>query len=301
MKAIIFPGQGAQYAGMGKSLYDNYPKAKDVFCSIDEILEFKLSDKCFNSQEDELKDTAIQQLAILSVSLAAFSIFNKRNTELGYLAGLSLGEYSCLHAGGVLSLEDTVTLVKERGIAMQEAARVNPSVMFAVIGSSREKLEKIAQEEGFYIANLNAPNQIVISLAQDNKEGIKKELENNNLRVIELGVSGGFHSPFMNSARKRLADVARGMNFKDSTIPIVSNFTAQSHTKSGEIKENLLAQLVSPVLWEKCVELMIQHNVDLFFEVGPSKILKGLIRKIAPSVKVVNLEKQGDFELLPGY
>ncbi len=298
MNAVIFPGQGAQYAGMGKSLYDNYPEAKNVFCLIDGILGFKLSEKCFNLQTGDLKDTAIQQLAILAVSLAAFEIFKKKNIKVSCLSGLSLGEYSCLYAGEVLSLEGVVNLVKERGVAMKEASSINPSTMFAVIGSSRERLEEISKKEEFYIANLNSPKQIVISLAQDNKEETRMKLESEGLRVVELVVSGGFHSPFMDPARKRLAGAVSEMDFKESVIPIVSNFTGVAHTKSTEVKENLLAQLVSPVLWEECVKLMVQDNINIFFEVGPSKILKGLVRKIAPSIKVINLEKQGDFESL---
>ena len=167
MKAVIFPGQGAQYVGMGKSLHDNYPKAREIFDSIDKILGFDLSKKCFVASEEELKDTATQQLAILAVSLAAFRAFEDEGIKVDYLSGLSLGEYSCLYAAQALSLEDLVILVKERALAMQRAASMNPSTMFAVIGATREVLEERQAHDGFYLANINSAQQIVISLSCD--------------------------------------------------------------------------------------------------------------------------------------
>jgi len=298
MKAIIFPGQGAQYIGMGKSLYDNYPKAKEVFDSIDKILRYELSKKCFQGSEQELKDTAIQQLAILTVSIAAFSVFKDSGITIDYLSGLSLGEYSCLYAAQVLSLEDLVSLVKERAQAMQKAAAMNPSTMFAVIGATREVLEEKSSTEGFYLANMNSPQQIVISLSIDDKEKVKGSLESLGLRVVELAVSGGFHSPFMEPAKEHLAAVIGKMNFSDAEIPIVSNFTAQAHTKADEIKNNLLDQLVSPVLWNDCIGFMTSKGVDSFFEVGPSKVLRGLMRKINSDLKVINIDKKEDLDKL---
>ena len=296
MNAIIFPGQGAQYVGMGRSFYDSFDRAKDIFLAADKTLGFELSKKCFEGTEAELKDTAIQQLAILVVSLAAFEIFKDKNIKIDYLSGLSLGEYSCLYAGGVLSLEDLVILVKERASAMQQAAEANPSTMFAVIGAERSTLEETAQREGFYMANLNSSKQIVISLAKDNREKVKDALESLGLRAIELVVSGGFHSPFMKSAKEHLSGVIEKLSFSDAKIPIVSNFTAKPHTKNGEIKHNLLEQLTSPVLWKDCIDCMIAAGVDSFFEIGPSKVLKGLMRKINSGVEVVNIEKKEDLD-----
>jgi len=298
MQAVIFPGQGAQYVGMGQSLYENFLEARDIFSSLDKILGFSLSRKCFQGQKSELKETATQQLAILSVSLAAFEVFKGKELKIDYLSGLSLGEYSCLYAAEVLSLEDLVILVRERAKAMQEAAVANPSTMFAVIGLSRQALEDIAKKENFYIANINSPQQIVVSLDKNKRDDIFTTLEATGARVIELEVSGGFHSPFMNQAREYLASVIKGMKFHDAKIPIVSNFTASGHTKAEEIKKNLLEQLISPVLWKDCIGFMIKAGVDLFFEVGPSRVLRGLVRKIDRQAKVVNIGESQDLESL---
>ncbi len=300
MLAVIFPGQGTQYRGMGQSLYRDFPCARDIFSSVDSILEFSLSKKCFQGENWELKDTATQQLAILTVSLAAFEVFKQKNLKVDYLSGLSLGEYSCLYAAGVLSLENLVVLVRARAQAMQKAAQTNPSTMFAVIGLEPDLLEDVAKKEGFYIANINSPKQIVISLDKSKKDQIYKALEAQEAKVIELEVSGGFHSRFMNSAKEQLKEVIQGMEFSSAKIPIVSNFTALPHTKAAEIKQNLLEQLTSSVLWKGCVEFMIKSGVSSFFEIGPSKVLRGLIRKIDREVKVINIGESEDLVSLSG-
>jgi [acyl-carrier-protein] S-malonyltransferase len=295
-KAVIFPGQGSQYKGMGYGLYKGLSRCRDIFDSIDSILGFKLSKKCFEGQPYELKDTAIQQLANLAVSLAAFEAFKEKGISVDYVSGLSLGEYSCLYAAESLPLKDLVILVRERALAMQKAADLNSSTMLAVIGMDEENVRLCAQEEDFYIANINAGGQTVISVAKSNKEIVRGLLQAHSARVIELEVSGGFHSPFMDSARKSLESVISGLDFKSAKIPIVSNVTAKPHTSALEIRENLLKQLTMPVLWKACVEFMVDEGVETFYEVGPSKVLKGLMRKINSGSKVVNIEKIEDID-----
>ena len=300
MKAVLFPGQGAQYTGMGKSLCDGFPQAEGVFAALDETLGFKLSEKCFQADATELKDTSLQQLAILAVSLAAFEAFRSRVdcSSVSYLSGLSLGEYSCLYPAGVISLADLALLVRERAAAMQKAAQATSATMLAVLGLPRAVVEEEAKKGRFYVANINSPAQIVVSVAKADAAGVLAELARKGAKVIELEVSGGFHSPFMEEARRRLADTLAGIPFRDAGIPIVSNVTARPHTKADEIKANLLAQLTVPVLWNDCVDFMCERGVGTFYEVGPSKVLRGLMRKINPNIEVINIEKKEDIEAL---
>jgi [acyl-carrier-protein] S-malonyltransferase len=238
---------------------------------------------------------------LLRISLnPSFSMFptpKKKDREISYFSGLSLGEYSCLYPAGVVSLNDLITLVRERSLAMDEAGKENPSGMFAVIGAKEEDL-KGKDRDKFYIANMNAPSQIVVSVAEDNKPAVKEEFIEMGFRVVELDVSGGFHSPFMEPARKHLEKVMKSINFSDADIPVVSNVTARAHIKGEEIKRNLIDQLTHPTLWEKCVNFMSEKGVDTFFELGPSRVLKGLIRKINPQLKVISVGKKEDIEKL---
>ncbi|HDN86526.1 MAG: [acyl-carrier-protein] S-malonyltransferase [Candidatus Omnitrophota bacterium] len=298
MKALVFPGQGAQYLGMGKSFYEEFPEAKQIFSIAEGVVGIDLAKVCFQGPQEELKKTSTQQLAILIVALAGLEVLKKRKNilkEVSYLSGLSLGEYTCLYPAEVLTLEELIYLVKERALAMEEASLENPSSMLAVIGMKEEDLRKKERELGFYIANINSPHQVVISLSREGKERVKKELENLGARVVELAVSGGFHSPFMEPAKRRLEKVMESLKFKDAKIPIVSNFTATSHCDSSDLKRNLLNQLVSPVMWKRCVEFMVEKGVTTFVEIGPSKILRGLIRKISPQSRVINFENAKDY------
>lgn len=299
MKGVIFPGQGAQYAGMGKSLYDNFDEAKDTFNTIDGVVGFKLSDKCFFGAEQDLKDTSVQQLAILAVSVAAYRVFRAKAVwqDIAYVSGLSLGEYSCLYAADVLSLQDLAVLVKERAAAMQKAAAANPSTMFAVIGLSREELIKKQAQGRFFVANINSASQIAVSLKREDKEIVRDFLTAQGAgRIVELEVNGGFHSPFMAPAKEQLKAVIEQLDFHPASVPIVSNFTAQAACDPEVIKNNLWEQLVSAVLWNDCIEFMVGRGVDTFYEVGPSKVLKGILRKINPQVTVINIEKAQDLD-----
>jgi [acyl-carrier-protein] S-malonyltransferase len=294
MNAIIFPGQGSQYTGMGKGLYDNFSVCRDVFNRIDRAVGFNLAHKCFIGSEEELKDTSVQQLAIMAVSLAAYEAARPNLSDVKYFCGLSLGEYSCLYAAGVLTLEDTAILLKERAAAMAAAAAQNPATMMAVIGLDRAVLLEKSKQYGFYLSNINSNQQVVISLKKEIKDSVQNILEASGAKVIELQVSGGFHSPFMQPAKDRLVKMLNSLNFQDAKTPIVSNVTARPHTKASEIRDNLATQLIAPVLLCDCVNFIASEGIKDFYEVGPGKVLKGLIRKINSEIKVTNIEKHED-------
>jgi len=298
MNAIIFPGQGTQFQGMGKTLYDSFSVSRKVFDTMDEVLGYKLSEKCFSGSDVELKDTALQQLAILAVSLAGYEAVKDKLADIKYLSGLSLGEYSCLYAGGVLSLSDLTILVRERGEAMQKAALELSSGMVALIGADINDVKSAGKEFNFYLSNFNSPQQIVISTFKDNMDKVVEYFSSKNIKAIKLEVSGGFHSPFMEPARMRLSDIVGAMNFNDSQIPIISNYTACAHTDKDDIKHNLVNQLVSPVLWNDCVLKLAEYGVTSAYEIGPGKVLKGLIRKINRDINVINVQTDEDVNSL---
>ncbi len=295
-KAVIFPGQGAQFVGMGKDLYNNFDEAKMLFEEADSYLGEKISEICFSGPPEKLKDTFYQQVAIFLVSACAWDILKSRiKVQPSFFAGLSLGEYSCLYAGGVLDFKDTLFLVKRRAELMAFASSKNPSCMLAVLGINKEDLEEL-NGKLFYIANLNCPGQVVVSLSKEKKEEVKEFLEKKKVKkILELEVSGGFHSPFMEPAQEPLKEVIDSLEFMPPRVPIVSNVDAQAHTNVEKIKANLIAQLTSPVVWQACIEFMTNQDVSLFYEVGPSKVLRGLLRRINPNLEVLNFGCLEDF------
>ncbi|MCD6134460.1 MAG: ACP S-malonyltransferase [Candidatus Omnitrophica bacterium] len=296
-KAVIFPGQGAQYPGMGKDLFQAFAIAKERFQQANEILGIDISNICFSAGEEVLQNTLYQQLGIFLVSVICWDILKEREDFLpAFAAGLSLGEYTSLYAAGVVDFEKGLLLVKERAEAMEEAARLNPSFMLALMGIGKEDLEKELSLP-FFIANLNCPTQVVVSVGEEHRKEAEKFIKGLNLkRVVELKVSGGFHSPFMEPAQQKLAEALAKVSFSPPLFPIVTNVDAQAHQDVEKIKFNLIQQLTHPVLWQKSIEFMASRGVEEYYEVGPSKVLKGLLRRINKELKVFNFSQSSDFK-----
>jgi [acyl-carrier-protein] S-malonyltransferase len=291
MLAYIFPGQGAQFVGMGKDLYDNFPIAKNIFDKADKVLGFKISELCFNGPQDKLTSTENAQPAILITSIAALeALKEKSKLQPKFCAGLSLGEYSALVAAEVLSFEDAIYLVRKRGQFMEEAAKNNPGKMLSIIGLDRSKVEGICSETGCEIANLNCPGQVVISGTALTIQGAMESAKTQGAKhTILLQVSGAFHSSLMEEARAKLSVEIGKVKFDPPNIPIVSNVTAKSETDTEAIRKNLIKQVSSSTYWEDSIRYMVSQGVDCFLEIGPGVVLKGLNKRINPEIKTVNL------------
>lgn len=299
----LFPGQGAQYVGMGLDLYEKYQAARDIFDKADSVLGIDLKKICFQGPKEELIKTDISQPAILTTSVAALRVFQqlKSDYHASAAAGLSLGEYSALVAAGVISFEDAVKLVHKRGRFMQEAADKNKGAMASVFGSSREIVEKVCRESGAQIANLNSPGQIVISGLIDNiNKAVESAKKEGASRVVILDVSGPFHSKYMDEAAKRLEKELEAVSMSAAKFPVVANVTAVYQSDPNQIKLNLIRQTSRAVLWEDSVRLMIKDGVTTFFEIGPGAVLKGLMKRIDANIKVYNIGKAEDIEAFVG-
>ena len=291
----LFPGQGAQYVGMGKELYNNFPESKGVFDEAENVLPHaNIKRLCFQGPLEELTQTANSQVCILVTSIAALRVLKPRFT-IEACAGLSLGELTSLVAAKSVSFEDAVRLVKRRGELMEEASTKNPGNMASIIGLSLEDLKPVCEKTGAEIANLNSPGQIVISGA---KERVEKAMslakEKGAKKAIALNVSGGFHSSLMKEAAGLFRLELDKVNFSKPEIGVVSNVTADYEKTPDEIKENLVKQLYSSVRWEESIRRIASIGVDTFFEIGPGKVLKGLLRRIDPNIKVYNIDKAED-------
>jgi [acyl-carrier-protein] S-malonyltransferase len=283
MKAYVFPGQGAQFTGMGKDLYDKSPLAKEMFGKANSILGFSISDIMFTGTEEELKQTKVTQPAIFLHSTILSALLGD-SFKPDMVAGHSLGEFSALVANKTLSFEDGLLLVSKRALAMQKACEKNPSTMAAILGLDDKIVEDVCSEINEIVvpANYNSPGQIVIS---GSNEGIDKAIEmlkeKGAKRAIKLAVGGAFHSPLMEPARKELEDAIRSITFKKPVCPVYQNVNAGKSTDPEVIKANLVSQLTSPVRWTQCVINMINDGALSFTEVGPGCLLQALIKKVS--------------------
>ena len=293
--AFVFPGQGSQVVGMGKDLFDQYEPSAQVFHAADQKLGLALSDIIFEGPKEDLTLTHNTQPALLTTSTALLEHFTQFGIKADYVAGHSLGEYSALVAAGVLSFEDAVYAVRKRGEYMQEAVPAGNGAMAAILGLDRDKLMAVTEEvtnEGHSVqlANLNCPGQIVIS---GSKKGVEiageRAKEAGAKRAILLEVSGPFHSELMKPAAERFSSVLAEVNLDNAQVPVIANVTAEPIEDKEEIKSKLVEQLYSSVLWEDSVRKMMELGVDTFIEIGPGKVLAGLIKKIDRKVKVYSV------------
>lgn len=281
MKAYVFPGQGSQFVGMGKDLYENSSLAKELFDRANQILGFNITDLMFSGTDDDLKQTKVTQPAVFLHSAILAKTLGE-NFKPDMVAGHSLGEFSALVASGALSFDDGLKLVSKRAMAMQKACEQNPSTMAAIIGMEDATIEQVCAEiDGIVPANYNCPGQLVIS---GSNEGIDKACakltEMGAKRAIKLSVSGGFHSPMMEPARVELEKAINEVTFRAPICPVYQNVTASPVTNPDEIKKNLVAQLTSPVRWTQTMQNMIANGLTEIVEVGPGAVLQGLMRKI---------------------
>jgi [acyl-carrier-protein] S-malonyltransferase len=295
--AYVFPGQGSQSVGMGLDLYRSYEAAKAVFEQADRALGFPISRLCFEGPEVELVKTVNAQPAIVTVSFACLEAARSLNGGLppaSFVAGHSLGEYTALAAVGVLDFEHTVYLARERGRLMHEAGQITPGGMAAIIGLDEEPLAEVCRQSGARIANINCPGQIVISGDRGKLEKAMEIVKNRGAhRAIPLQVSGAFHTELMQSAVDGMAEIMAKLRFNDPTTPIVGNTTAQPLINAQAVKEELLNQLCNCVQWQRSVEYMISEGVSTFIEIGPGRVLAGLIKRIDRDVNIINI---GDVE-----
>ncbi len=292
MNAYIFPGQGAQFVGMGLDLYEKYPLAQELFENANDILGFHITDIMFEGTAEDLKQTKVTQPAIFLHSVILGKVLGD-GFRPDCVAGHSLGEFSALVANGVLNFEDGLKLVSQRATAMQKACELQPSTMAAVLGLDDDVVERICEETpGIVVAaNYNCPGQLVISGEVEAVNlACEKMKEAGARRALVLPVGGAFHSPLMEPAREELASAIENTEFGRPNCPIYQNVTTLAVSDSNEIKKNLISQLTAPVKWTQSVRNMVNDGADVFIEVGPGKVLQGLVKKIASEVEVRSAE-----------
>ncbi len=295
--AFVFPGQASQYPGMGKELAENYPSARAVFDEADKALGFSISKMCFEGTEDELKLTANTQPAILTVSVAAFRVLAEKGISPDFVAGHSLGEYSALVAAGALKFADAVRLVRQRGTYMQEAVPAGQGAMAAILGISpavvQDACKRAAEGEVCSAANLNSPEQTVISgHANAIKRAVEIASQSGAKRAVILPVSAPFHSALMMPAQEKLEKDLLATEFSDLQIPVVTNVDADTIRTADEARQALVRQVCLPVQWESSMRFLLDEDVRTFIEVGPGRVLTGIMRQIERSVTTLNVEDE---------
>ena len=298
--AFIFPGQGAQKAGMGKDFYEETSTGREVFDRASELLGFSMPELCF-AENDRLDITEYTQAAMVTTSIAMMKVLmEETGIRPDVAAGLSLGEYCALYAAGVMSADDAITTVRQRGILMQEAVPVGVGAMAAVLAMAAEKIEEVLKDiPDVWIANYNCPGQIVISGKKEAVElACEKLKEAGAKRTVMLNVSGPFHSGMLVEAGEKLGEFLENVEISDPQIPYVANVTASYVTDKAEVKSLLARQVSSSVRWEQSVRAMLADGVDTFVEIGPGKTLAGFMRKITRDAKVVNIETLQDVKAL---
>ena len=295
--AFIFPGQGAQYVGMGKDFYENIPVCKEVFEMATKAAGFSIEDICFE-ENDKINITEYTQIAMLATEIAMYKALEEKGIKPDVTAGLSLGEYGALAVAGVFSLEDSFKVVRQRGILMQNAVPEG-GAMTAILGLDGDVIAKICEEtEGIVsVANYNCPGQIVITGEEKAvDEAAEKLKEAGAKRCVKLNVSGPFHSAMLKEAGENLGNVIDEVTIGDIQVPYITNVTADYVTDKNQVKEMLMKQVASSVKWQQTIERMIADGVDTFIEIGPGKTLAGFMRKIDKTKKVYNLEKLEDLD-----
>jgi [acyl-carrier-protein] S-malonyltransferase len=293
--AFIFPGQGSQHVGMGKEFYDQLRVAKEVFEEADDTLRFSISALCFHGPEEELKLTENTQPAILTTSVAALKVLqSEKGIDPQFAAGHSVGEYSALVASGALTFAEAVQTVRLRGRFMQEAVPVGVGAMAAVLGMEREDVERLCEEvaagEVVSPANFNCPGQIVIAGHSEAVQRAIEKVKASGKKALLLPVSAPFHSPLMKPAATRLEKALEGIAVRDLKLPVVTNVEAEVNTSAERVKSLLVAQVSSPVRWEESMRRMIRDGIEQVLEIGPGKVLSGLMKRIDSSVGTGNVE-----------
>jgi [acyl-carrier-protein] S-malonyltransferase len=304
--AYVFPGQGSQFIGMGLDLQVHYASARQIYEEVDDTLGFSLSRLCFEGPEEELTQTINVQAAVLTTSMACLKAAQEITGNTlplpTFVAGHSLGEYTSLIVAGVLSLQDAVRLVRERGRLMHEAGQRKPGGMLAVIGLDLETAEDICLSVGTVVSNINSPGQIVVSGPKENLEKARRLAQLKGARrVIPLKVSGAFHSPLMDPAIEGLRNAIAGFTFNEAKTPLITNVTAQPITSVEAIKEELISQIIHCVRWQQSVETMITRGVTTFFEIGPGDVLTGLIKRISPGARTFNISNVRTIETIANW